>query len=193
MNEQKRKDIKEKLVTTAFEYLVENGLENSSIRDLCKAIGISTGSMYYWFDGKESVYITAVKYGIHKVSSGLFQYALDTMHSPRKFFKGYLSEIDKYKNEFRLIIQVAASPVYGHVVRTNAIDFKVIYDKYIERLSEILGCTPTELAPIIYNLISILTDYVIWEDKEASVMQVEFLYESLDRIRKKEEGAFYVC
>ena len=52
LNEQKRKDIKEKLVSTAFEYLVENGLENSSIRDLCKAIGISTGSMYYWFDGK---------------------------------------------------------------------------------------------------------------------------------------------
>ena len=193
MNEQKRKDTKEKLVTTAFEYLVENGLENSSIRDLCKAIGISTGSMYYWFDGKESVYITAVKYGINKVSSALFQYALDTMQSPRRFFKGYLSEIDKYKKEFRLILQVAASPVYGHTVRTSAVDFKVIYDKYIEKLSDIIGCTSMELVPIIYNLISILTDYVIWEDKEASVMQVEFLYESLDRIRKKEEDAFYVC
>ncbi len=193
MNEQKRKDIKEKLVTTAFEYLVENGLENSSIRDLCKAIGISTGSMYYWFDGKESIYTSAVKYGINKVSSGLFQYAFDTMHSPRRFFKGYLSEIDKYKKEFRLIIQVASSPVYGEIVRTSSLSFKAVYEKYIDKLSEIIGCTPTELAPVIYSLISILTDYVIWEDKEVSVMQVEFLYESLDRIRKKEEGAFYVC
>lgn len=193
LNEQKRKDIKEKLVSTAFEYLVENGLENSSIRDLCKAIGISTGSMYYWFDGKESIYISAVKYGINKVSSSLFQYAFDTMHSPRKFFKGYLSEIDKYKKEFRLIIQVASSPLYGEVVRTSSLSFKAVYDKYIDKLSDIIGCTPIELAPVIYSLISILTDYVIWEDKEVSVMQVEFLYESLDRIRKKEEGAFYVC
>lgn len=193
MNEQKRKDIKEKLVSTAFEYLVENGLENSSIRDLCKAIGISTGSLYYWFDSKESIYIAAVKYGINMVSSELFKYAFDTIHSPRNFFKGYITEIDKYKKEFRLILQVASSPVYGETVRKSSFAFKDVYDKYIRELAEIIGCTAMDLAPVIYSLISILTDYVIWEDKEVSVMQVDFLYESLDRIRKKEEGGFYVC
>lgn len=181
MKEQNRLEIKQKLISTTFEYLADNGLENSSLRDLCKAIGISTGSLYYWFDGKDNVYINAVKYGINKVANALFQFTLDTMSDPRVFFNSYLDEIDKYKREFRLILQVAASPLYGPEMRTKAVDFKLVYENYIDKLSEMIGCTAGELTPVIYMLISILTDYVVWEDREVSEMQVEHLYNYLTK------------
>lgn len=181
-------DIKKTFLEPAFEYLVKNGLENSSMRELCKAMGVSSGSVYYWFDGKDDIYISTVQYGIGRVVEKMFKIFIDHANSPNLFFDVFLDEVDKYKNEFRLAIQVTASPIYGKSIREKAVNFKPIYDKYITMLSDEINVEKEFMAPIIYMLISIITDYTVWEDREASEMQVESLhhmYKSL--VSKKEE------
>ena len=179
MRQQVVKDIEKEFLEPSFKYLVKNGLENTSVRDLCKDMKISYGSIYYWFEGKEEIYIRVAKYGIGKVADVLFKFAFDTMSDPDVFFSSFLDEVDKYKLEFRLIIQMTTSPVYGPPIRKKAEGFNAIYEKYIEELSTILHCSPEDLTPIIYNLISILVDYVVWEDINASRMQLNFLHDIL--------------
>ena len=72
MREQVVKNIEKEFLAPSFKYLVKNGLENTSIRDLCKAMDISYGSLYYWFEGKDDVYNSVIKYGIGKVVGELF-------------------------------------------------------------------------------------------------------------------------
>lgn len=182
MREQAVKDVKKEFLEPSFKYLVKNGLENTSVRDLCREMNISYGSIYYWFEGKDDIYISVVKYGIGKVAQKLFEMAFDKMHNPKLFFDSFLEEVDKYKMELRLVFQVTTSPVYGMRMREKAEDFKSIYEKYILRLANILGCTAEKLEPIIYMLISVLVDYVVWEDYEVSKMQLDFLYEIVSNI-----------
>ena len=181
------KDVEKEFLEPSFNYLVKSGLENTSVRDLCKAMGVSSGSVYYWFEDKDDVYIKAVKYGITRVADELFKVAFDKMQNPKLFFDTFLEEIDKYKLELRLIFQVTTSPVYGDRMREKAEDFKLAYEKYIEKLAVMLGCEPELLTPVIYMLISILVDYVVWEDCEVSKLQLEDLYETMKR---KLEGAY---
>ncbi len=179
MREQNVKNVEKDFLEPSFRHLVKHGLENTSVRDLCKAMGVSSGSVYYWFDGKDDVYISAVKYGISKVADKLFEFAFDTMSNPKMFFDNFLSEIEKYKMELRLIFQVTTSPVYGDIIRNKADEFKEVYEKYINRLSNILNCSAEKLTPIIYMLISVLVDYVVWEDTPVSKLQMEYLYLSM--------------
>ena len=46
---------KSELSEKVFPYLVKLGLENISIRELCKGTGIAQGSLYYWFNDKTCV------------------------------------------------------------------------------------------------------------------------------------------
>ena len=170
------KDLEKDFLEPSFRYLVENGLENTSVRDLCKAMDISYGSLYYWFEGKDDIYISVVKYGIGKVAGKLFDYAFDTMQNPDIFFDTFLDEVSKYKAELRLVFQFATSPKYGKETRDKAEKFVAVYEKHIEKLSGIIGSTPEKVAPVIYMLISILVDFVVWEDRAASDMQMKFLY-----------------
>ena len=179
MREQIVKNVEKDFLEPSFSHLVKHGLENTSVRDLCKAMGVSSGSVYYWFEGKDDVYISAVKYGISKVANKLFEFAFDTMSDPKLFFDSFLQEIDKYKPELRLIFQVTTSPVYGDIIRNKAEEFKEIYEKYINKLSKMLDCSPEKLTPIIFMLISVLVDYVVWEDTPVSEMQMKYLYDSL--------------
>ena len=42
----------EQFIKEIFEFVCQNGLENTSIRDICKDTGMSTGSLYYRFKSK---------------------------------------------------------------------------------------------------------------------------------------------
>ena len=176
MRERHIKDINKDFFEPCFKYLVENGFENTSIRDLCKELGISPGSIYYLFEDKNEVLINVVRYGTGKVADKLFEFAFSTMENPKDFFENFLAEVDNYKKEFRLIFQFAASPTYGDHIRDKSEGFKFVYERYIERLSDILGAPYEEIMPIIYLIISILSDYVLWEDHAVSEMQMEYLY-----------------
>lgn len=180
-------DIDKTFLKPAFDYLVKNGLENASMRDLCKAMGVSSGSVYYWFDGKDDIYISAVQYGIGKVVENMFKIFIDNANSPNLFFDVFLDEVDKYKNEFRLAIQATASPIYGNSIREKAFKFKPIYNRYITMLCEEVNVKIEYMAPIIYMLISIITDYTVWEDREASEMQVASLHKMYKNIASNKE------
>lgn len=184
MRNQSVKDIEKEFLEPSFKYLVDNGLENTSVRDLCKAMGISYGSMYYWFDGKEDIFISVVKYGISKVTDSLFRVAFERMHDPKLFFDTFLDDVKKFSPEFRLVFQFATSPEYGDTIREKAEEFKDTYAKYIVKLAEMTGCTPQEMAPIIYMLISVVVDFVVWDDIEASSMQMKFLYNVMAGMKK---------
>ena len=185
MGRRAAKNVKEEFVKNAFEYLVQNGLENASVRDLCKAIAISSGSLYYWFDGKDDIYINAAVYGLSKVTYILFDFAFNAMHDVKNFFDTALEEIDKYKMELRFIYQVATSPVYGDRMRMSADELHTTYSKYIAQLSELLGCSQETLRPIVFMFISVILDYVVWEDYKVSKMQLEYLNKVLDKVVNK--------
>ena len=184
MRSQTIKDIEKEFLEPSFQYLVKNGLENTSVRDLCKAMGISYGSIYYWFEGKDDIYTSVVEYGIGKVATKLFNALFEKAHDPELFFNTFLNDIDNYIEELRLVFQFATSIEYGKVLRKKTEEFKDVYQKYIEELSAISGVSPEDMAPIIYMLISILVDYVVWQDRPVSEMQLKFLYKVMSGLRK---------
>lgn len=169
----------EGILDSTFNYLVKHGLENITIRELCKGTGIAQGSIYYWFSGKQDLICEASEYGLRKVVDKIFSYVFSNMKNLRKFFDECLSEINKYKNELRFIYQMAASPVYGGKIRGKGRDLNLIYDKYVEKLVLRLRCSTQELKPLVYLFISAVLDYVVWEDTENTQMQLEFIYSVL--------------
>ena len=179
MRSQVVKDVEKTFLEPSFRYFVENGLENTSIRDLCKAMDISYGSLYYWFEGKDDFYISVMEYGIEKVATKLFDVAFETLSTPEVFFNKFLDEADKYLLELRAIYQVTASPEYGKIMRRRSMPFKQTYAKYIEALSKILKIDIDTVTPVIYLLISVLSDYIVWEDRESSQLQLKFLHDSV--------------
>ncbi len=165
-----------------FPYLVRRGLENVTIRELCKGTGIVQGSLYYRFPDKTSIVCEATKFGFKLITDKIFDYVFASLNDLRAFFSGCLGEVDKYKDELRFIYQTAASPIYGDNIRIAGGELNVIYDKYTHRLSKRLGCDENTLRPLVYLFISAVLDYAIWNEREKTQMQLEFIYSVLPQI-----------
>ncbi len=149
---------KSELSARIFPYLVERGLENITIREVCRGTGIVQGTLYYWFKDKTGIVCEAAQYGLKTVTDEIFEYVFASLNDLKGFFANCLDEISKYKKELRFIYQLAASPVYGEKIRKTGKDFNFIYDKYTHRLSLLLDCDEQTLKPLVYLFISAVLD-----------------------------------
>ena len=175
---------KSELSARIFPYLVERGLENITIREVCRGTGIVQGTLYYWFKDKTGIVCEAAQYGLKTVTDEIFEYVFASLNDLKGFFANCLDEISKYKKELRFIYQLASSPVYGEKIRKTGKDFNFIYDKYTHRLSLLLDCDEQTLKPLVYLFISAVLDYVIWDEKEKSQLELNFIYSALPEIMK---------
>lgn len=173
---------KEDIFKEIFPFLVEHGLENVSIREMCRGTGVARASLYYWFEDKASIICQATEYGLKNVMDEIFEYAFANFSDLRGFFSNCLSEIDKYRDELCFAYQLATSPLYGERLRRDGLDFKYMYDKYISRLAAVMGCDEKLIQPLVYLFISAVLDYIVRRDKAVSQIQLEFLYSALSQV-----------
>ena len=118
------------------------------------------------------------------VTNQIFEYAFASINDLCSFFSNCLDEVSKYKNELRFVYQLAASPVYGEKIRATEKEFNLIYDKYTRRLSALLNCKEQNLKPLVYLFISAVLDYVIWDEREKSQQQLDFIYSVMPEVMK---------
>ena len=168
---------KNTIIATTWEYLLKTGLSNASVGDLCREAKLSQSSLYYWFENKDDIWISAGKYGISKVVEALLGFTLSHTDNIRLYFDMLSKEVEKYKHELRLAIQITTSPIYGDRMRDKATDFRMWYDEYAKKFIEIFGCTHQQAEIFIYSIISFVIDYVIWDDIDKTQMLLENLYE----------------
>ena len=170
---------KEDIVELTWKHLLKNGLSNSSIGELCRETGLSQSSIYHWFENKDELWISAGKYGLSKVVDALFAYTFNHTDKINDYFKCFLDEVDKFKLELRLAIQITTSPVYGERMRAKSRGFRVFYKQYAQRLMESFGCTEIQANVFIYTIISVVIDYVVWDDKDIAQMLLDNLHERI--------------
>ena len=175
----------EQFIKEVFNYVTKNGLENTSIRDICKDTGMSTGSLYYRFKSKEGMIISIGTYGLNKVADELFSYALSTISELKVFFDSFLGIVKTKQPELRAVYQIATSPVYGESMRKMAETLNVRYEKYINKLSDALEISPKELTPVVFMIISTMLDYVVWDDYKIAQLQMNMLYDLLSSMQKR--------
>jgi len=180
-------DKKQSIITTTWEYLLKTGLSNASIGDLCREAKLAQSSLYYWFENKDDIWISAGKYGISKVVSALLDFTLKHTDDIRKYFDTLLDEVEKYKYELRLAIQITTSPIFGSRMREKSKDFRLLYEKFAQQLITIFGCSHTQAEIFIYSIIADVIDYALWDDRDKTQMLLDNLYKRTTNTLEKEK------
>ena len=55
------------------QYLLKHGLRYSYVGELCRDTGVAPSGLYYYFENKDDISISAGKYGLSKVVYDLFE------------------------------------------------------------------------------------------------------------------------
>ena len=170
---------KQEIIVSTWQYLLKVGLMRASIGDLCRETKISQSSLYYWFENKDDIWISAGKYGMAGVVDALFTYTFNHTDNVKLYFDTLLDEVEKYKYDLRLSLQITTSPVFGDRMREKSMDFNVLYEKYAEKIIGIFGCTVHQVEVFIYTIIACVIDYAVWDDRRNTQLLLDNLYERI--------------
>ncbi|MBR5308634.1 MAG: TetR/AcrR family transcriptional regulator [Clostridia bacterium] len=169
-------DKKQEIIAKTWSYLLRTGLANASVGDLCREEKLSQSSLYYWFENKNDIWISAGRYGLALVVDELFRFTFDHIDRVEEFFDTLLSEVDRFKDALRVAVQITVSPVFGSQMREKNMEFNGIYERYAQEIMTAFGCSCLQAKVFIYSTLAFVVDYAIWDDSEITQMLLDNMY-----------------
>ena len=187
-NEQQRQMV----LKQCFEYLIEHGIENTSIRDLQQVTGLSSSSIYYWFNDKYTLIVSAVEYGLEQIAKGIFREAIESINDFGKFMERLPYIILDYRKQLRIVIQIATSPQYSKALKEISLSLALFYDSFSEELASKMKADKEKARALVYLAVSTVIHMVVFGDVEVAKMELESISDSFKTIsnitENKKEG-----
>lgn len=172
IHEKKKAEIMEK----CFDCYAEYGLSSVGIKSLGKACGLSSGSLYTYFEDLDDLIIQSTAHCMSKVEEDFMAKAPKNVNDIIPF----IDEIPywtakKHGKKYRLMYQIYTHPKYIEHGKKFFAGVNERYTKYAKLLEDKIGIPYRVITPLIFIFIRACVHYALFEDDYYLKTQLEVL------------------
>ena len=168
------------LLETCFEVFCKNGLENTGLKMLADACGVTNGALLYYFDSKDRIVIESTAHCMAKVEDDFMARAPRSFEDIERFLREMPYITAKLHGaKYRFMYQVYASPKYREHGKAFFSGVNIRYRKYAELLSGKLGMPADFIQGMTYTFVRACVHYALFEDEEYLQLQLNAIRASL--------------
>lgn len=165
---------------TCFAVLCENGLENTSLKMLADACGVTNGNLLYYFGSKDNLVVEATAHCMARVEEDFMANAPTSFGDIERFLREMPALTAKLHGaKYRLMYQVYASPKFREQGKAFFGGVNIRYRKYAELLSGKLGMPTDFIQGMTYLFVRACVHYALFEDEEYLQLQLNAIRASL--------------
>lgn len=168
------------LLKICFDTFCESGLENTGMKKLADACGITNGALIYYFGSKDNLVIESTAYCMAKVEDDFMANAPTSFEDIERFLREmpYLTA-KMHGAKYRFMYQVYASPKYREHGKEFFKGVNVRYHEYAVQLSKKLGMPADFIQGMTYIFVRACVHYALFEDEEYLKLQLGAIRTSL--------------
>lgn len=168
------------LLEICFDTFCKNGLENTGIKKLSEACGVTNGALIYYFESKDNLIIEATAHCMAKVEDDFMAKAPTSVPDIERFLREMPYLTAKLHGEkYRFMYQVYSSPKYREQGKVFFQGVNVRYHEYAELLSHKLGMPVDFIQGMIYIFVRACVHYALFEEEEYLKLQLNAIRTSL--------------
>lgn len=169
------------LLEICFDTFCKNGLENTGMKKLADACGVSNGALLYYFESKDNIVIASTAHCMAKVEDDFMAKAPTSFADIERFLREMPYLTAKLHGEkYRFMYQVYASPRYREYGKEFFRGVNVRYHQYAELLSGKLGMPTDYIQGMIYIFVRACVHYALFEDENYLQLQLSAIRASLE-------------
>lgn len=177
---------KRNIMVKCFDCYAEYGLGSVGIKGLAKACGISSGSLYFYFDNLDDLIIQSAEYCMSRVEEDFMAKAPADLSDLWSF----IEEIPywtarEHGKKYRLMYQIYTHPKYIEYGKKFFEGVDKRYTEYAKQLEGKLGIPYQKLTGLIYILVRAGVHYAMFEDEFYLKSQIAVLKESIALLIEK--------
>ncbi len=175
------------VIDICLKTFMEKGLAHTSTRDLCAALDLQPGGVFFYFKSKDDIIIACAEEAKRRIEINLLGSALDNIDKPHKLYDDLYNKADEMKPLMQFFVTVCVLPKYQERIIPVLENLSERYKYYTLKFAEKLGCTFDEVAPYVYIVINTLLSYMLFgQDKGFFAPQVPLVRTALVRFLDKE-------
>ena len=165
---------------TCFDVFCENGLENTGLKMLADACGVTNGNLLYYFDSKDNIVIEATAHCMAKVEDDFMAKAPTSVEDIERFLREmpYLTA-KLHGKKYRLMYQVYTLPKYIEYGKKFFEGVNERYTEYAKQLEPKIGIPHTVITPLIFIFVRACVHYAMFEDEYYLKTQMEVLKQAV--------------
>ena len=103
-----------KIIAVAIQEFAAKGYQKASINNMIASLGIAKGSMYQYFENKESLFLYIFEYGVHKIKENIRQAeeSIQPDHDVFAKITAYFSSTIEFVKNYPLIFHLYLRTVF---------------------------------------------------------------------------------
>lgn len=168
------------LLKICFDTFCEGGLENTGMKKLADACGVTNGALIYYFGSKDNLVIESTAYCMAKVEEDFMANAPTSFEDIERFLREmpYLTA-KLHGKKYRFMYQVYASPKYREYGKEFFKGVNARYHEYAIQLSQKLGMPADFIQGMTYLFVRACVHHALFEDEEYLNLQLSAIRTSL--------------
>lgn len=156
---------KEEIMVRCYDCYAEHGLFGVGIKALAKACGITSGSLYTYFEDLDDLVIQSTEYCMSHVED---EFMAKAPVDPQDIVR-FIDEIpywtaQTHGKKYRLMYQVYTHPKYREYGKRFFAGVDRRYTEYAKQLESKIGIPYQITTPLIFILIRACVHYALFED-----------------------------
>lgn len=172
VHQAKKVDIMEK----CFDCYAEHGFGSVGVKALAKSCGLTSGSLYVYFENLDDLVIQSTAHCMSKVEDDFMALA----PANREELEHYIDNVpywtaEKHGKKYRLMYQIYTHPKYIAHGKKFFEGVNKRYSEYAGTLESRIGIPREVLTPLIFILIRACVHYAMFEDEFYLQSQLEVL------------------
>ncbi len=182
-------DRKQAIVDTCLATFMKKGLAHTSTKDLCDALHLNSGGVFYYFKSKDDIIIACAEEAAIRIERDLIGVAMHDVEQPEKMAKDLHERANQMRNLMKFFVTVVSSSKYSDAIQPSLDRLSLRYQYYVQQFAEKLACPPEEIAPHVYIVINTMLSYMLFGRDSFVAPQLVMVYhkvcELLERKRAK--------
>ena len=124
-----RSDVQEKILLVACQLIIKKGIKETSLKDIAETVGISKGTLYYYYSAKEDLIADIADSHLNVITTEIFDWIeeIDNQLPPEEILNGVFEKILVAETRGKLNLYLV-----GSAITNNAL----LKERYKERYHE---------------------------------------------------------
>lgn len=187
MSEEKKIKKRRELLGLCLDCLIEKGLTAVTTKELCSAVQLQNGGIYYYFTSKDEIVLACAEEAINRIEQAALDVVFEDLNDIRHMMEHLGSMADKMSPTMRFLVSVCVSQEYGEKVKPSLVRLAARYPYYTRRIARLLGCSESEVEPFVHLSILAINNYMIFAERALFTPQIEAAKRELLRLAERKE------
>lgn len=174
-----------KVIDVCLDCFTEKGLTVTTTKDLCDALGVCNGAIYYYFKTKEEIVLSCAEEAIKRIEQNAFGIALENINDIADMMECLGALADKMSPTMRFLVSVSVSKEYSELVKPYLVKLADRYTYYTNKIAEILNCEVEDVEPYVHLSILAINNYMIFAERALFDPQIKAAKNGLLKLAAK--------